>query len=333
MKPIPTNIQTLYADLVQGLHARIERPGSLYTRSKGDGEYAYVKRSVGTTRRDVYIGPASATETSHRIEEIGAENLRAKERRKTISALKAAGVPAPQSALGAVLDALDDAGLLRHTVVVGTAAYQCYPPLVGAVLPAAGLTTQDADLATASLAISADDATESLETILKRADPTFTLLPGLDPKAPPSHFRSASGFIVDLLTPQLRRDDPNPMPLTKLKAGAIPMQYLRWLITDPLQAAIMYSSGSAAFVPQPARYAVHKLIVAQKRTSDRTKRAKDLLQSRALIDILKTRDPYALADARDAALEEGQEGWKTPILRSLTELGLNAAFEPLKETS
>lgn len=330
MKSIPLNILTLYSDLVQELHVRTERPGSVYTREKGGGEYAYAKRSVGTTRRDVYIGAASEIETSRRMSAIDEENERAKQRRKTISALKAAGVPAPQPALGAVLDALDDAGLLRQTVVVGTAAYQCYPPLVGALLSSAGLMTQDADLATASLAIAGDDAGESMETILKRADSSFTALPGLDPRALPSRFRSASGFLVDLLTPQLRRDDRNPMPLEKLKAGAVPMQYLRWLVTDPARAAVLFSAGVPALVPQPARFAIHKLVLAQKRTGERTKRGKDLLQARTLIEVLKAHDPHALADARDSAFEEGRQGWEQPILRSLGELGLDSDFDPVE---
>ena len=328
MKTIPPAIRTLYADLTQELHARSERPGSIYTRVIKDIDYAYAKRSVGATRRDVFLGRADDPETVARIEAIKAENERAKARRKTISALKAGGVPAPAAQLGAVLDALDDAGLLLKMVVVGTAAYQCYAPLTGVHLPALHLMTQDADFAALSLTIEADEEGEDMETILKRADASFTSVPGLNRKALPSHFRSASGLMVDLLTPQLRRDDANPMPMEKLKAGATPLQYLKWLIAEPVRAAVLFSAGIPVLVPQPARYAIHKLIIAQKRTADRVKRDKDLAQASALVTVLRQSDPYALEDARDAAFAEGREGWETPVRRSLKEISLGEDFHP-----
>lgn len=327
MKIIPPTIRTLYADLTQELHARSERPGSVYIRTIKGIDYAYAKRSVGISRRDIFVGRADDPETVIRIEAIKAENERAKARRKTISALKAGGVPAPAAALGAVLDALDDAGLLMKMIVVGTAAYQCYTPLTGRILPAAQLMTQDADFATISLTIHGDEEGEDLETVLKRADQSFTSVPGLDRKSLPSHFRAASGLMVDLLTPQLRRSDPNPMPLEKLRAGATPLQYLNWLIAEPTQAAVLFSAGIPVLVPQPARYAIHKLIVAQKRTMDRPKREKDLAQASALITILRETDPYALEDARDAAFAEGKDGWETPIRRSLGEIEIGEDFQ------
>ncbi|PYE90596.1 GSU2403 family nucleotidyltransferase fold protein [Phyllobacterium leguminum] len=324
MKPISPTIQTLYQDLVQQVHAANERAGSLYTRSIKNIDYVYLKRTVGSARRDIFIGRADAPEVQARTEQIRQEAIRAKERRKIVSTLKAAGVPVPTYALGAVLDAVADASLLRQAVVVGTAAYQCFSPIVGFSLPSAALMTQDADLATASLALAGDDTTETMETILQRADPTFKPIPGLSPKAPPSSFRAASGFVVDLLTPQLRRNDTNPMPLQNLHAGAVPLQHLRWLITDPIPACALYASGIPLRVPMPARFAIHKLILAQKRTGDRSKRTKDLLQAKALIEALQFSDPWALADAYEEACAQGI-GWRQPIERSLQELKINAA--------
>jgi hypothetical protein len=106
-------------------------------------------------------------------------------------------------------------------------------------------------------------------TILRRADPTFAGRLGLNPKDLPSSFRANSGFTVDLLTPVLRRDDRNPMPLTNLRAGAVPLQHLKWLIENPVPVTVLHGSGIPAFVPQPARYAIHRLIIAQKRTANR----------------------------------------------------------------
>ncbi|MCU0830837.1 MAG: GSU2403 family nucleotidyltransferase fold protein [Rhizobiaceae bacterium] len=324
---IPINLITLYADLIQDLHLRSERPASLYQREIKGISYTYAKRQAGTVRRDIFIGRTDAPDTLKRIKVIETENQRAADRRKTIAALKAGGIPAPASDLGLVLDALDDAGLLKATVLVGTSAYLSYPAFVGTLLPQASLSTEDADIATMSLALKADVEEDSFETVLKRADPTYAGMPGLNPKAYPSRFRAKSGFTVDLLTPVLRRDDPNPIAIQGLQAAAATLQFLRWLIQDPIQAASLFGSGQPIFIPQPARYAVHKLIVAQRRTGNVVKRSKDLAQAKALIDALKRRDPFALEDARDAAFAEG-ESWETPIRRSLSELKLTADFEP-----
>lgn len=322
LKPIPLPLQTLYADLVQQVHAVVERPASLYRREIKSVAYIYAKRTAGVTRRDLFLGRADDPSVLDRSTVIEQENAAAKARSSLVSALRRAGIPSPTAALAQVLDTLEEAGLLRQAVVVGTAAYQCYSAPVGHMLPASAMTTQDADLATASLAISSIDANETLEAILRRADPSFRPLPGLDRAAPPSHFRSASGFVVDLLTPQLRRNDPNPMPLPALAAGAAPLQHLAWLIADPVDAAVLHRSGIAVRIPQPARFAVHKLLVAQKRGGDTTKRAKDLVQAGALITALKAADPFALSDAYEDACAQGTTGWKRPVERSLMELGL-----------
>ncbi|NNE23402.1 MAG: hypothetical protein HKN11_12415, partial [Rhizobiales bacterium] len=66
--------------------------------------------------------------------------------------------------------------------------------------------------------------------------------------------------------------------------------------------------------------------LAQKRSpSERVKRAKDLLQAKALVEALGITDPHALRDAMDDALAKGVRGWKQPMLRSLKELELDFA--------
>ncbi len=320
MSPYSPTILTVYQDLVQQVHAATDRYGSIFKRTIKGIEYAYIKQQVGSKRRDIFLGRTDDDAVLTRIEDVREATEQAKGRRKLIGMLKSAGIPAPTRALGQVLDALADAGILRQTVVVGTAAYQCYAPIVGEALPQSSLMTQDADLATASLTITSVDAEDTMEAILRRADKSFRPVPGLDPRAPPSSFRSTDNFVVDLLTPRMRRDDRNPMPLDGLNAGATPLQYLRWLIESPLQAVALHGSGVGLHVPSPARFAVHKLIIAQKRAFDRSKRDKDLRQARALIDILARSDRWAISDALDSAIRQGKAGWKGPIDRSLKEL-------------
>jgi hypothetical protein len=320
MTPIPLTLQTLYADLVQQAHAAAPAGGSVYKQTIKGIDYLYTRTSVGESRRDRFLGRADEAATQERAAAAREQAKSTAERRETVRILRGQGMPAPSTELGRVLDALADAGLFKTAVLVGTAAYQSYSPILGVFLPAASLMTQDADLATASLALAGDEGDETLETILKRADKTFTGLPGLDRKAPPSRFRSKSGFLVDLLTPQLRRNDKNPMPLKQLAAGATPLQHLRWLIERPVQAVALHGAGIPIRIPAPARYGVHKLIIAQKRNAENVKRRKDLMQAKSLMEALAESDPWAWSDALADAKAQGKTGWAQPIARSMKEL-------------
>lgn len=327
MVRLPLNVLTLYADLLQQLQSA-SQAGTLYTQKISGHTYQYVRWQAGQKRLDRLLGRADHPETAKAASRIRAENQLRKQRRKLIAALRK-WCPPPHPGIGSVLDAVADAGLFKNgAVLVGTAAYLCYGPLVGAELPAAALITQDVDIATAKLALQTNAGLDSghggspaklitMETILKRADESFGSLPGLDPRAMPSRFRAETGLMVDLLTPLLRRTDRNPMRLPHLRAGAAPLQYLKWLLEDPVDAIALHGSGVLVSIPQPARFAVHKLIIAQKRPGANLKRQKDLLQAKALMEALSAHDPEALELALADAKRRGSEGWRRPITASL----------------
>jgi hypothetical protein len=244
----------------------------------------------------------------------------AKVRRRTVSMLRGAGLAGPERKLGAILDTIAHAGLFRNgAVLVGTSAYMAYEPFVGRTLPAPLLMTGDLDLAAVNVTL-ASDPPEPMEDILRRADPTFTAVMQLDPRQPPARFRNSDGYLVDLLA-QTRRRDERPIRLRALQAGAEPLQHLAWLIADAVTAVSLWGSGVSIRIPQPARFAVHKLIVAQRRADvDRIKRHKDLAQADALMDALYAEDPFALDDALEDARGQGR-AWSAAIDRSLAEIG------------
>ena len=119
------------------------------------------------------------------------------------------------------------------------------------------------------------------------------------------------------------------MPLKNLAAGAVPLQHLDWLMHDPVPALVLHGAGLAVAVPQPARFAVHKLILAQKRSAaDRIKRGKDLLQAASLMKALEAHSPYDLEDALESARANGKSGWADPLARSLAEIARNPSILP-----
>lgn len=319
--PIPPAVQTLFADLLQQVETA-PAAGSVYRRTAHGVEYIYAKTPVGSGRIDQFIGKSGDLEAEERAKSLQTGAELATQRRRIVSFLRRQGLSGPDRTMGAILDALAHAGLFKAgAVLVGTAAYLVSEPLVGARLPASTLMTGDLDLATASVALTAEPP-ERLEIILRRADPTFEGVPQLRARAPPSRFRNASGYLVDLVTPTRTREDSNPVALTALNAGAAPLQYLAWLIDGSVRTVALSGAGVLVNVPQPARYAVHKLILAQRRdASGRLKRAKDLDQAKALIEVLRAHDPFALEDALNDARAQGEKGWSEPISRSLKEIG------------
>lgn len=313
------SIQTLYADLLQQVETA-PLAGTVYQRQRDGIAYHYAKVPVGAGRIDSFVGRVGDDAAEAQVKLLSQGMELAKARRKTVSILKSAGLAAPDRTPGAALDAIAHAGLFRDgAVLVGTMAYMVSEPLVGRKLPAPTLMTGDLDLATVNLAISADPP-ESMETILRRADPTFTAVMQLNPRQPAARFRNDQGYLVDLLS-QARQREERPVPLPGLEAGAEPLQHLRWLIENPIPAVALWGAGVAVRVPQPARFAVHKLMVAQRRGHDRIKRQKDLNQAGAMIEALTVHDPFALEDAIEDARAQGS-GWSKEIDRSLAELGV-----------
>ena len=145
----------------------------------------------------------------------------------------------------------------------------------------------------------------------------------IDPRKPASRYLSSDGYLFDLIAPVRHRDDSNPVALPALRAEAAPLQHIDWLVDRPVSHVALWGAGVPIRVPRPARYAVHKLLVAQKRAdAGGPKRAKDLAQARDLIAVLGQTDPFALEDALADARGRGKRGWAEPIARSLKELEL-----------
>lgn len=92
-------------------------------------------------------------------------------------------------------------------------------------------------------------------------------------------------------------------------ASADPLRFLDFLIRDPVRTILLHKSGIPVTVPEPSRYAVHKLIVATRRRMDdlsALKRDKDIRQAELLFEALyQTRRASDFALAYDEAWERG----------------------------
>lgn len=325
MKPIPPSLRTVFADLEQ--RAR-DAPlaGSIYERERDGIPYTYAKIPVGSTRVDTFIGKSRDPITQQQVEQLRQGMEIRRQNRKTVALLRSAGFATFDQSLGPILDALAHSRLFHEgAVLIGTAAYTASEAHAGAFLPEPTVMTGDLDLATADLALTAVPP-EPMIAILQRADQTFAPVMQIDPRRPASRFRSAEGYYVDIVTPVRRRTDTNPVALKKLDAGAAPLQQIDWLIEDPVSTVALWDHGVPIKIPQPARMAVHKLILAQSRpATDRIKREKDLRQADALMTALYSSDPFGFEATLEDARGRGKTGWADKIDRSLVELQTHAS--------
>lgn len=70
---------------------------------------------------------------------------------------------------------------------------------------------------------------------------------------------------------------------------------------------LLYRSGALVQIPRPERFAIHKLIVADRRRSDpsRLKARKDRAQADLLIEVLSEERPGELVEAYEDAIGRG----------------------------
>ena len=314
MKPIPLNLQTLYADLAQRISYDMPRPATISRRLEMGQRRLY---ATTLDKQQVYLGTAGDPVAEAKAAAHKRAASDAKLTRKTVSILKRAGIAAPDLTTGKLLAVLSAAGLFeRGVTLIGTIAYQLYPCVIGANLPAATMQTQDADLAVAKLVVPRLAGCGALEKILRRADPTFEAVMARDDRWP-KRFRSANGFEIDILATFGR--STGPTAIQGLQCAATPLRFMEFLLEDTIDVVALYGAGALVRVPDPARYAVHKLIVAQQRSNHSRKAEKDLWQAHELIAILKATDLESLDDALSNARSRGPQ-WRKAVDASLRDI-------------
>ena len=300
LRQIPLNALTLYADLDTRAALEREDAGTVSRRLEGGQRRLYASVRDGVRLRQIYIGTVGDAKAEAKARAYQDAMERGRQRRKTVTALKRLGIPAPPLEVGRVIEAMSRAGLFEAgAVLAGTAAFQCYPCLVGHVLPPASLMTRDVDISLARLAVPKVAALRrGLEDILQEADPSFKA--DMRGEKAPKHFTNRDGFIVDVLTTPGRTS--GPVMIRGLAVYATPLPFMDYLINESVPATALYGRGVPVRVPDPARFAFHKLAIAKRRRAQRQKAPKDVAQAWALIEALSAFD----RDGLDAALVDAK---------------------------
>ena len=221
-----------------------------------------------------------------------------------------------------VIAGLASAGVFRvGAVLVGTHAFIVLGNLLGVRWESA-LRTQDIDVATSRVLHVVVPQTEAdLPKALDALNMGFLPVPGLNPKSPETSFKVRGKTLrVDLLTPARGARDDAPVNIARLKAAAQPLELLDYLLEAPVSVPLVNGGATLVNVPDPARFALHKLMVSGRRQLfEQTKAGKDRQQAAEIIAALyeDRRGDLGLAVK---ALNKRPVAWRARLKRELAKL-------------
>ena len=311
---LPAETQSLYAELLERLLAESARrgvgkaPGTFTTKTVKGEAYAYFQYSEpGGKVRQLYLGRAGPA-LARLVARFKSEKPEFEKERAGLERLCAQARAGGGWSMGVraarVLKAFADAGVFEAgAVLVGTHAFGVIGNLLGMRLTGASLRTDDLDLAAVSL-LAASGSDADAEGALERLQMGFLPVPGLDSRHASTSFKvRGESLRVDFLTPGKAGA---PVALPRLKTSAQPLPFMDYLIENPEKAAVLDAGGFLVSVPFPARFALHKVLIAPERpVSQESKAGKDLAQAAQLLEALAEARPGDLRLAHDALRARG----------------------------
>lgn len=320
-------VHAAYRDLLGLLldEAVSEIRGTPTAVTRKDRTYWYDAYRVGSDVRRRYIGedsPGIRARIERHREAAAAAGERRAARARLVRLLRAERLLGIDAGTGSLLAAFAGAGVFRlGGTVVGTHAFRLYEAELGVRYTLdQTATTRDVDIASFErLSVALGEAIEPAMPDLL-AGFAFEPVPGLDP-APAWRWRQSRGdAVVEFLTPSFEADE-GLRPIPTLGVAARALHHLNYLIAEPIPAAALYRAGVLVQVPRPERFAIHKLIVADRRRDgpDAAKAVKDRLQARFLVEILAEDRPDDLKEAYGEAMAAGPQ-WQRRIAATLKRL-------------
>lgn len=220
---------------------------------------------------------------------------------------------------------LADSGVFRAGgVLVGTIAFGIIGNHCGVIWGSDARMTQDVDIAACSrLAVAVPDLTAAVPSTLECLNMGFFPVPRLSQKEPSTSFAVRGKTLrVDLLTP-MSKNSVAPVQIRRFGAAATPLRFLDYLQEAPIDAAMIAGMPCLVRVPQPARYALHKLIISGERDATAgERRQKDLKQALALLSMLQQDRPGDIVLAWEA-LEARGSSWVKKALSGAEAAGID----------
>jgi len=319
-RELPAGAQAAYGEAYEATrHAELHRSvaslsGSFQSKSiKGKRYWYFAYRDALDGRvRQIYVGPAS-----DHVESLKAKAAQAPDPGlpRIAAAALAHGCISITPKHFRIIRQIGDAGFFRAGgLLIGSHAFVALGNMLG-VTWASSTHTQDIDFAhggrNISVALPADvdvDVRTAIDSL------QMGFLPSLGFSGNPSGTYVSStepDLRLDFLTTRGRSDAVVDLP--NLNISLQPLKFLELLLEQPAQAALLADQGAVLVnVPDPARFALHKMIVAVERPpSERVKANKDLDQAAAVTECMLDQGYADTLQASVADLLERGSGWRS----------------------
>jgi hypothetical protein len=299
------NASLLYAELMQkvGSTPHIEEGSFVSKMVKGTTYWYHQSPQVLGQRKQVCIG-RETPELLEKIELARHEKDEAtailSERKRLVAMLTVAGATSGRGRAAKVIESVARAGLFTHGgILVGSYAFSCYGNMLGVSFSGALARTEDVDFSLdRNIPIGVP---RNLLEDLRSVEPGLREPKSILPAVHPFELVAQDGFKIEFLTPKLSPADNVPTLIEPLSIHAQPLDYMDYLMEGVQDAVILYGAGIPVKVPDPARFALHKLAVSQLREiGSKTKSDKDVAQATAILEVLIEDTPGIIAIAADA---------------------------------
>jgi hypothetical protein len=331
--PLDGTATLLYSELLdRSLGAEIAKGvGFSFTSKTLKGrKYWYLQHTLGNSRKQYYLGQdsedlrASIASQKARWEE-DKQDLQSLEKLVAM-AINGGCASIPHRAYK-VLSAIEQSGLFRAGgVLVGSYAFQALGNMLGVAWEQKLVLTMDVDLAGSNECLVAipEGIAPLSETILN-SDSGMVEVPMLNRKHPSISFRiRGAEFRVDLVTSEKGAPSTSPVHISAIDSYAKPLRFLDFILEDTQKVVLLHKEGVVANVPSPGRFAVHKLVLGERRSaSEAAKARKDTAQATQLVACLLDSRPGDLWLALDAAGEYPSAGFMRNLKAGIRKLPVN----------
>lgn len=282
-----------YANVEQGAAAQprvlVGAPGTIVEHNRGNAVYYYRQfmDAEGKRQQLTLGGPKGDAEADERVAAVAAQIEQAKDLISRIRELAKLGFQIADNKTYATMAVLYNHGLFQAgAVLVGSHAYAVLLNSLG--IKAIAYETEDIDIARARQLALQNLPSGGLLDILRETGIDFVPVPPFNRGDPPTSFKQAgkTRFHVDLLVPS--KDDTFPtVAVPELGAHASGMPYLAYLLGQSHMGTLISRHGAVPVrVPDPARFAIHKILVSRLRTNMLIKSQKDVQQACVLLAML-----------------------------------------------
>ena len=322
---LPLLTQTAYARLLDLLMTtEAGDPASdatMVSKTIRGRRYWYAQRQEQGKKVQRYIGPETV-EVTALIERWRRSRGDATSRAELIAMARAGGAYLVSAAEADVLARL--APVFRiGGILVGSHAFAVLGNMLGVRWLDSMVRTEDVDIAhdhRIAVALARDGDPVDIPRDLGDALPKFSVL---NPTEPATSFRVRGAEVeVEVLTPLVGKERNGPIHIAALGVAATPLRFLDYLIEETQPGAVLGGSGVLVNVPRPGRFALHKLIVASRRSRGAlgvTKAPKDRAQASALLRVLLAELPGEITIAWKELSSRGK-AWVTAATSSLARL-------------